>query len=118
VVLYVRNRRGTIELAVPVAIGIAAAAWWLPGDRASAPGIALYALGLGAMTGTALQSRFPRATVGLGAVCFAASDLLIFAKLGPLGASPIPGMTIWPLYVAGQTLIAWGVVTTLAKEAA
>jgi len=24
---------------------------------------------------------------------------------------------VWPLYFAGQALIAWGVVSTLAKEA-
>ncbi len=114
--LYVRNRRATIELAVPVAIVVAMAAWLLPADRSAATGVAVYALGLGAMAGTALNSRFPRETVGMGALLFVASDLLIFARMGPLHASAVPDLLVWPLYVAGQALIAWGVVTTLAKE--
>jgi len=46
---------------------------------------------------------------------FVASDLLIFAKLGPLAASSVPHLLIWPLYFGGQALIAWGAVTTLLR---
>jgi uncharacterized membrane protein YhhN len=113
VVLYLRNRQGNVWMAIPIALAVALAAWWLPLIRSMAPGIALYALGLGAMAGTALTSRFARDNVGLGALMFVASDLLIFARLGPLHGSALPGLLIWPLYVAGQAAIAWGVVTTL-----
>ena len=81
-------------------------------------GVVFYAATLGAMAGTAWMSRFPRYRVGLGAVMFVASDLLIFAKLGPLAASPVPGLLIWPLYFGGQALIAWGVTQTLARDRA
>jgi len=87
----------------------------LPADRGAAPGIALYAAGLGAMAASAWVSRFPRYRVGLGAVMFVASDLLIFSKMGPLAGARIPSILIWPLYFAGQALIAWGAVTTLLR---
>lgn len=111
--LYLRNRRGILELAAPVALAVALAAWLLPADRGAATGVAVYALGLGAMAGCALVSRYPRAWVGAGALAFVASDLLIFARLGPLHGSILPGLLIWPLYYLGQAMIAWGVVATL-----
>ena len=67
------------------------------------------------MAASAWISRFPRYRVGLGAVMFVASDLLIFAKMGPLAGSLIPVLLIWPLYFIGQALIAWGAVTTLLR---
>jgi uncharacterized membrane protein YhhN len=118
--LYWRHRRAIrsgsqTALAVLFVIGIPVIAFLLPADRAAAPLIAVYALGLGAMAGSAWASSFPRYRVGLGAVLFAASDLLIFAKMGPLATSPLPGRLIWPLYFGGQALIAWGGVTTLLR---
>jgi hypothetical protein len=47
---------------------------------------------------------------------FAVSDLLIFSRFHVLHDSPVPGLLIWPLYFAGQALIAWGAGHTLAKE--
>jgi uncharacterized membrane protein YhhN len=96
-------------------LGVPVIAFLLPADRGAAPGIALYATGLGAMAASAWISRFPRYRIGLGAVMFVASDLLIFAKMGPLAGSLIPVFLIWPLYFAGQALIAWGAVTTLLR---
>lgn len=114
VLLYLRNARRSAWLMVPIALGVGFLAWSLPADRDAASGIAIYALGLGAMAGCALVSRFPLAA--LGAVLFVASDLLIFARLGPLAGSPLPGLLVWPTYFAGQALIAWGVVTVLARR--
>ena len=116
VLLYLRNGTRPGWLVVPIALGVAFLAWKLPADRDAAGGIAIYALGLGAMARSALVSRFPLAA--LGAVLFVASDLLIFARLGPLAGSPLPGLLIWPTYFAGQALIAWGVVTVLARRKA
>jgi uncharacterized membrane protein YhhN len=116
--LYLRNRTASLWPAVLVALAVTAIAWWLPAARGLAGGIALYSLGLGAMAGTALTSRFARDNVGLGALLFVASDLLIFAQIGPLHGSVLPGLLIWPLYVAGQAAIAWGVVTRLRQEGA
>jgi hypothetical protein len=73
-------------------------------------GTGIYALGLGAMVGCAGASRFPRSRVALGAVLFAVSDLLLFARLGVLSGSVVPGLLIWPLYYFGQVLIAIGVL--------
>lgn len=108
IALYARNReagaRWLALLAIPIVVAIAAA---LPADRAAAPGIALYSAGLATMAAFALMSRFRSAAVG--AWLFVASDLLIFVRLGPLGGSSVPGLLIWPLYFAGQALIAWDV---------
>lgn len=114
--LYLRNRTGPVWHAATIALAICALSWALPADRSAAPGIALYALGLGAMAGTARISRFPDRIVGLGALLFTVSDLLIFAELGPLAGSDLPGLLIWPTYFAGQALIAWGVVRSLRDE--
>lgn len=118
--LYWRHRRAMrsgsqTALAVVLLVGIPLIAFLLPTNRADAPLIGVYAIGLGAMTATAWASSFPRYRVGIGAVMFAASDLLIFAKLGPLADSPVPGWLIWPLYFFGQALIAWGAVTTILR---
>ena len=79
-------------------------------------GALFYALVVAVMAASAWMSSFPRYRVGLGAMLFLISDLLIFARMG--GAVP-PGlarMAIWPLYFGGQALIAWGLVTTLAAR--
>ncbi len=120
VALYLLHRRAKLSpsqlaLSLLLLVAVPAIAFQLPANRAAAPGVALYAAGLGAMAASAWASRFPRYRVGLGAVMFVASDLLIFSRMGPLAASPIPGLLIWPLYMAGQALIAWGAVTTLLK---
>ena len=120
VFLYLTHRRNKrtpsqMALALLLLIGVPVIAFLLPADRTTAPSIALYATGLGAMAASAWVSRFPRYRVGLGAVLFVASDLLIFAKMGPLAGSLIPVLLIWPLYFAGQALIAWGAVTTLLR---
>ena len=75
------------------------------------PGVLLYGLALGAMAATAWISRFPRRWVGVGAGAVrSCSDLLIFARMGPLAGSVAPDLLVWPLYLAGQAMIAVGVV--------
>jgi len=113
--LYLRNRSGALWQAGVIALGVTALSWLLPVDRSAAPGVALYAAGLGVMFGTAAVSRFPVA-VAFGAALFVFSDLLIFGRMGPLAGSDLPGLLIWPTYFAGQALIAWGVVRSLARE--
>ena len=54
--------------------------------------------------------------MGAGALLFVASDLLIFARMGPLATSPLPHLLIWPLYYFGQFLICTGVIGTLRRE--
>jgi uncharacterized membrane protein YhhN len=116
IALYMRNRRATLSvsqrllgwLVAPLTIAIAFA-------MTHAIGVAIYAAALGAMAAVAWTSRFPRYRVGLGAMLFVASDLLIFSRGGPLAGSFLPTLLVWPLYFAGQTLIAAGVVATLDR---
>ncbi len=98
-------------------LGTPLVAFLLPADPAMRAQIAFYALTLGAMAGAAWASVFPRYRVGAGAVLFVLSDLLIFARLGLLAHSALPGLLIWPLYYLGQFLICTGVIRTLkARE--
>lgn len=117
IVLYLRNRRQTTSLsqklfAAALLFGVPAVSYFLS-ERAD---IALYATGLGAMAAAAWMSAFPRYRVGLGAVLFVISDWLIFSRFGALDLSPFPDILIWPVYFAGQLMIATGVVQTLRGE--
>ncbi|WP_423142518.1 lysoplasmalogenase family protein [Parablastomonas sp. CN1-191] len=78
-------------------------------------GAGIYAPIVGAMAAAAWLSRFPRYRTGIGAVLFVGSDLLLFAQTGALASSSLPALLIWPLYYAGQLLIALGVASTLAS---
>jgi uncharacterized membrane protein YhhN len=115
--LYLRHRRPSLEASQKV-LGLALAvltpliAWKLTGSGL----VAVYALGLGAMAGAAWTSSFPRYRVGIGAVLFVASDLLIFARMDVMVNSPLPDLLIWPLYYFGQFLIATGVVGELRRR--
>lgn len=119
--LYSRHRRvkpafSQSLLALTLLVGVPVIAYLLPTDRALAVSAAVYSLFLSAMAAMAWSSNFPRYRVGMGAVLFVASDLLIFAREGPLaGWAPI-GLLIWYLYYIGMVLIATGVVTTLVKR--
>ena len=99
-------------LAVVLLIGTPVICWLLSANWQ----VTLYGLALGGMASTAWMSRFPRYRVGIGAVLFVVSDWLIFSRLGPVDLAPLPDLAIWPLYYAGQFLIATGVVQTLRHE--
>ena len=115
--LYLRRPRAATSLSQRLAAALLALltpllAWQLSSSLAAA----FYGLGLGAMAASAWLSSFPRYRVGLGAVLFVASDLLIFARLGVLAESAVPGLLIWPLYYFGQFLICIGVVGALRER--
>lgn len=120
--LYLSNRRPTLTASqgalalVVVPLG-AFIAWSLPADRAQAPGVAIYGLFVAAMAGAAWASRFPRLRTGIGAMMFLLSDLLIFARMGPLEATNWVSPAIWLLYYLGQLLIFLGVARTLKATA-
>lgn len=118
--LYLKNRRPDLSLsqgalAGAMVVAIPLIAYLSPADRSQAPLIAIYALGLSCMTASAWISRFPRYWTGLGAVAFAVSDLLIFARQGPLAGAPGVNFAVWAFYFAGQTMICLGVTRTLAR---
>lgn len=117
IALYLKHRRRVINPTERLAtagllLAIPIASFALSGR----PEVALYALSLGGMTAAAYASDFPRTRVALGAAMFAASDLLIFARMGPLAESEIPHILVWPLYYFGQFLITVGVIGTLRRK--
>ena len=122
IALYMTNRRTQTTpsqrllgwLTMPATLAIVwgmlspAAGWWHA---------AVYSLFVAAMAAAAWTSRFPRYRTGIGAMLFLASDLFIFAGEGAVLGKDVTMWLVWPLYFAGQALIAWGVVSTLAREA-
>lgn len=76
----------------------------------------IYALILGLMAASAWTSRFSRYQVGIGAVLFVISDLLIFAREAGRIDESITEWLIWPVYYTGQFLIVTGVVQRLRGE--
>jgi len=116
--LYLRNRRprpsrSQVALAVVLVPAVVVIAFLLPADRAGAPGVAVYSLGLALMAATAWLSRFPRFRVGIGALMFVVSDLIIFGRNGPWPDNFATGLAVWGLYYFGQLLICVGVVRAL-----
>ncbi len=118
VVLYLRNRRERTVwsqrmLALALLIGTPAISYLLSGRM----DIALYGCTLGLMAAAAWMSRFPRYRVGIGAVLYVLSDWLIFSGFGAFDLGLLPDALVWPLYFAGQLMIATGVVQTLLWDA-
>jgi uncharacterized membrane protein YhhN len=114
--LYSRHRRVrpvisqqllgyTVFIATPII------AYFLGGAMAAG-----YSALLGAMAAMAWTSNFPRYRVGVGAMLFVLSDLLLFAREGVLGGNMIAGLGVWYCYYIGMLLIATGVVQTLVKR--
>ena len=119
--LYARNRRPTLTksqrlLALLIVPATVITAYLLPADRDAAIGIAIYAAILSIMAAMAWTSRFPRYRTGLGAMMFVASDLLIFARIGPIADTVTLGVAIWLLYFIGQLMIVIGVRSGLAND--
>lgn len=103
-------------LAIAVFVLAPMAAYFLPTDRAVGVQAAVYTLFVAGMAATAWNSNFPRYRVGIGAMAFVASDLLIFAEMGPLSGAAWTDLAIWVLYYGGVLMIAVGVVTTMVKR--
>jgi hypothetical protein len=117
VALYLRNhhqRPSPNQKAIGLAllIGTPLVSYVLSGQAQ----VAIYASFLGAMASAAWMSHYPRYRVGTGAVLFVLSDWLIFARMGPYDLAPLPDLLIWPLYYAGQVMIATGIVQCLRGE--
>ena len=103
-------------LAVAVFVLAPIIAYFLPTDRAAGVQAAVYTVFVAGMAATAWNSNFPRYRVGMGAMAFVASDLFIFARMGPLAGEAWADLAVWALYYGGVLLIAVGVVATLVKR--
>ncbi|MDG5487474.1 lysoplasmalogenase [Sphingomonas sp. BGYR3] len=115
IVLFARHRRAAMSRSQRLLGWIIAPATTLIAALLSRDaGVAIYAAGLGSMAALAWTSRFPRYRVGMGAMLFVASDLILFARIGGFGSWEL---LIWPTYFAGQALIAWGAGRVLAASA-
>jgi uncharacterized membrane protein YhhN len=119
IALYLRHRRTALSAAEKLAsaallLGVPALSLAITGRSE----VSLYALGLGGMSAAAFASDFPRLRVALGAAMFGVSDLLIFARMGPMAESQIPHLLVWPLYYFGQFLITVGVIGALRRKGA
>ena len=123
IALYLRHPREAASgsqktAAVAMLLATPAIFWLLPADRAMAWPTALYGLALGGMAACAWVSAFSRYRVGVGAVLFLVSDLLIVAGMGPLMGERLHQWLIWPLYYLGQLLICLGVIDRLRRAGA
>lgn len=115
--LYLRNRhlrRSPSQKLIGLAllVGTPLVSWLLSGDAQ----VAFYAFFLGAMAAAAWMSHYPRYRVGTGAVLFVISDWLLFSRMGAIDLAPLPDLLIWPLYYAGQLMIATGIVQCMRGE--
>ncbi|HEV7234021.1 MAG TPA: lysoplasmalogenase [Sphingorhabdus sp.] len=121
IALYFRHRRVGAAfsqklLAVTILLTTPVIAHALPPTPEEGIQVAAYSVILAAMAAMAWSSNFPRYRVGTGAVLFVISDLLIFARLGPLADSAVTSIAIWYLYYFGVFLIATGIAQTLVKR--
>jgi uncharacterized membrane protein YhhN len=119
--LYFRHRRvgptfSQKLLALAIFVLTPVIAYGLPPTPEEGIQVAAYCVILSAMAAMAWSSNFPRYRVGMGAVLFVISDLLIFARLGPLAGSELTSIAIWYLYYFGVLMIAVGVAQTLVKR--
>jgi uncharacterized membrane protein YhhN len=119
--IYLRHRRvgATFSqklFAIMLFILTPVIAYGLPPTSGEGIQVAAYSVILAGMAAMAWSSNFPRYRVGMGAVLFVISDLLIFARLGPLAESEFVSIAIWYLYYFGILMIAVGVAQTLVKR--
>ena len=121
IALYLRNRRaqtsfsqrlaGLALIVLPAVIAVGMTRPLPNWELATA-----YSGLVGLMAAAAWTSRFPRYRVGIGAVMFVVSDLMIFARESQTLPGELTEWFVWPLYYAAQFLIVTGVVQTLRSR--
>jgi uncharacterized membrane protein YhhN len=118
IALYARNLKYSlwqIKAWIPLCIIPLASlfGYFIVEDRNEAGNTAIFVLPLATMAAFAWLSNFPRHFVGLGATMVLMSDLLIFARQGPLDGIPALNYAVWQSYFIGEALVCVGVVSTL-----
>ena len=118
IVLYALHRRDRVTgsqraLAVLVVPVSALIAWAMVRGQPGASMAIAYTALVAAMASAAWTSAFSRYRTGIGAMLFLISDLLIFAREGGAVSDAVARLFVWPLYFAGQALIARGVIERL-----
>ncbi|WP_379921324.1 lysoplasmalogenase family protein [Erythrobacter sp. R86502] len=117
IILFLKNRHGRPSavqklMSMALLLGTPITSYLLSGRLE----VGIYGCFLGAMASAAWMSHYPRYRVGTGAVLFVMSDWLIFSQMGALDLATLPDILIWPLYYAGQVMIATGIVQCLRGE--
>ena len=97
----------------PQASPVAARRLAAPAKPAAAPAAAK---GHGHGSSEPMSTQSLVTVFGIGALLFLVSDLIIFAKMGPLPDSFLAGLAVWVPYYLGQLLICVGVVGALRPE--
>jgi YhhN family len=122
IVLYARNLAHpllSVRSVIPLAIIPLASlfGYFIVTDRTEAANIGIFVLPLATMAAFAWMSRFPYRYVAIGATMILMSDLLIFARQGPLEGIPALSYAVWLSYFLGEVLVCIGVVTMLTDQA-
>ncbi len=79
-------------------------------------GATLYLFIISVMAAVAWTSSFPRYRVGLGAIIFIISDLLILVRMGLSEDILWMNLAVWYSYYFGVFLMATGIVQTMRKK--
>lgn len=120
--LFLQNRRTSLNfsqklLALFLPIITPLIAWTIiSSPEQSGYDVAIYSFIIALMAAFAWTSSFPRYRVGLGAISFIISDLLIFQRMNMLSDIIWLNLLIWYGYYFGVFLMATGIVQTLRKK--
>ena len=121
IALYARNRRDRVSqtdklTALALAAFTPLLAWLITYPQPDWHLAVIYAALLGVMAAAAWNSRFSRSRVGLGAILFILSDLVILMQQAGKMEPEAAGWLIWPMYYSAQFLIATGAVQRLRTD--
>ena len=117
IMLFARHRRGTLAASQAILAILLLVAAPLLSYLLTLPQmdwlLIIYSTVLGLMACLAWSSAYPRYQVGIGAILFVISDLLLFGTMGLLQNISLAGALVWPIYYIGQLMICTGVVRTM-----
>lgn len=118
--LFARHRRSTLAVSQAILAILLLGATPLLSYLLTLPGtdwlLIIYSAVLGLMACMAWSSAYPRYQVGIGAILFVISDLLLFGSMGLLQNISLAGALVWPIYYIGQLMICTGVVRTMRSN--
>lgn len=120
ILLFVRHRRSTLAASQAILAILLLAATPLLSYFLTLPQtdwlLIIYSAVLGLMACLAWSSAYPRYQVGIGAILFVISDLLLFGSMGLLQNISLAGALVWPIYYIGQLMICTGVARTMRSS--
>lgn len=120
ILLFLRHRRSKVTgsqaiLAILLFIATPFLSYLLTLPETHWP-LIIYSAVLGLMACLAWSSAYPRYQVGIGAILFVISDLMLFGSMGMLEHFSLASILVWPFYYIGQLMICTGVVRTIRSN--